>query len=361
MRHGVQLKDCLRLLIVSLTITVVSFVPGKVSAADSPESAARASGDVAQKPESPSKEQSSDSTKGSDKPVSKTSGGDFKFAWPLPSKVVVTETALKKGKTAKMRYNIILEKSKTDDDLVLRFENYEFLNLNGIDLTVPENRQRLGPALKQATALASLIPSLRIDKDGHAVDFVGMEQIVDHVVNLLPADNPQLRESMRTALKSPEMMQQVKEKTKDFWRIWVETWSNCQVGPGREQTLQVEIPVLGSSVVTPLRISNEGPAPDVPGSVKLTAQSVFEGSGAKKALGAMMSKLTAELPVQPGTKPMSPAMIKDFKRTQKFAVVTNPATLQPRQAMSEIITDLTIDDQKKTQIEKHDYQFDWSS
>lgn len=284
---------------------------------------------------------------------------EFKFAWPVPSRVTVTETTLKKGKTAKMRYDIVLAKS--GENLELRFENFQFLNLNGIDLTNAENRKQMGPVLTQITAMGGAIPSLSINSHGDVEDVIGVEKTMEQVIKMYPQSDPKQAASLSAAMRSPAVLASVKEKSKDFWRVWVETWLDFNLSPGQIRTVDTEIAAAGGTIKLPLKLHHEGLSAEAVNCVKLSARSVLEGENAKKALGDLMQALVAQIPTKPGVKPFSPSMIKSVKRTQDYIVVTNPQTLQPNSAKWETVTSLTVDDKSATQIEKHDYAFDWTS
>lgn len=287
---------------------------------------------------------------------------ELKFNWPVPARVTVTETALKKGQTAKLRYDIVLDKQKTGDDLELKFDNFQFLELNGMDLSAPETQALLGPTVAKLTALQGALPGLQIDKEGTAVDVIGIEGLTEKALSLLPNADPKMRESVEALMKSPEGIAQIKQKTKDFWRIWVETWVGCSLAPGQEKTFDTEVPFMnGKPVKVPLVIRNEGKVTDSPGNIQLTGLTTLQGEEATKAFAEMMQKMVAQIPLKEGVKPFSPDMVQELKRTTKFTVVTNPDTLQPKSARSEIVTDLTVEDKHKTDTEKHDYTFDWSA
>jgi hypothetical protein len=282
---------------------------------------------------------------------------ELKFGWPVPSRVTVTESAVKKGKTAKMRYDIVLSKQSKGENREVSFDKFQFLEIDGTDLSVPENREKLGPVLTQIIALGSLLPTLVINPQGGVEDITGIEACVENALKLLPAEDPNLSAFMR----SPDMIAQIKQKSVDFWRIWVETWLMCQAAPGKDATIETVIPIFGQTMNVPLTVHNDGPVADSGGDIRLTAQTVIEGESAKKAMQQMMMAMVSKIPVKEGVKPFSPDMIKSMKRTTKFVVITNPKTLQPRRAESESIIDIAIEDKQKTEIEKHEYVFDWST
>lgn len=280
---------------------------------------------------------------------------EIKFAWPVPSTVTVTEETLKKGQTGKMRYDIVMSKEKGGNNYELNFKNFEFLELQGLDLSDPENREKAGPGLKHATALGGMLPTLIIAPEGTVEDVVGMEKCVDSAVSILTSADPKLIE----VLKSPEMIAQMKQKSVDFWRVWVETWL---VAPedGKEKSIEMEVPMFGEmKVKAPLVVRNEGRAGESGGNVRLTAETVLAGEEARKALATMMQNMVAKLPVKEGVKPFSPDMVKSVKRVTTFTVVTNPKTLQPTKASSISNVEINIDDKSKSEIESHKYEFNW--
>lgn len=280
---------------------------------------------------------------------------EIKFAWPVPSTVTVTEETLKKGQTAKMRYDIVMTKPKNGKDYELNFKNFEILELQGLDLSLPVNREKAGPGLQLDTALGGMLPTLIIAPEGTVEDVVGMEKCIDSAASVLTSADPKLIEF----LKSPEMIAQMKQKSVDFWRVWVETWL---IAPdeGKEKSIEMEVPMFGDlKVKAPLVVRNEGGAGESGGNIRLTAETVLEGEEARKALATMMQSMVAKIPVKEGVKPFSPDMVKSVKRATTFTVVTNPKTLQPTKASSVSNVEVNIDDKSKSEIESHKYEFNW--
>ncbi|MBX3073222.1 hypothetical protein KF707_18440 [Candidatus Obscuribacterales bacterium] len=288
--------------------------------------------------------------------IQTASAEELKFAWPVPSRVTVTEETLKKGKTAKMRYDIVLNKQSSGDNYELNFDKFEFLAIEGTDLSIPENREQAGAVLKQATALGSMLPTLVITPKGNVVDVIGMEKCIDAATALLSSADPKVIE----LIKSPEMVEQMKQKSVDFWRVWVETWLTAPES-GKVNAYEMEVPIMGVKLQAPLTVRNEGSSKETGSDVKLIAETVLEGEKARQALATMMQNMVAKIPQKEGVKPFSPDMIKSMKRVTRFTVVTNPKTLQPRSASSDSLIDLAIEDKQRSEIEKHDYSFDWKS
>jgi hypothetical protein len=90
------------------------------------------------------------------------------------------------------------------------------------------------------------------------------------------------------------------------------------------------------------------------GFVKLTRESVLDGDDAKPSFDAWMAKVTA------ATGRTLPAT--GMRLVDRVAVVTDPATLRPKWVRREEQKILHLKDlPDKTEIERHEYQFDWSA
>lgn len=280
---------------------------------------------------------------------------NFKFAWTVPSRVTVTESVLKKGKKAKMQYDIVVQRHNTGNNLVVSFENYHFVELEGLDLKVDENRKRL----VKTEALAGILPSLVISPQGNVVDVTGVNEMIDKGIDLFPAaKDPKARATMLASLRAPESVALLKANVQEFWQVWVETWADLSVAPGKEETYQLANPATGKPSGTTMTIRNLGQPKDAPGKVKLSAQTVLQGPAAKQLLAEVLNSFA---PPDRSNPPVSPNLISNLKRTTALTVVTNPRTLQPDWAQSEVSTDCTIKGQQTNTLERHHYSFDWSA
>lgn len=288
-------------------------------------------------------------------------GPGLKFAWPVPSTVKVTETALKKGKTAKMRYDAELTRQESGKKLEMRIKNFEFVDLEGIDLTVAENREKLGPSLDQITAIKGMFPTLVIDQEGYVEDVAGIEEMIEGAAKLLKGLDEKQRQSIIAFMRSPQTLSQIKEDSARFWQVWVETWIALEPLKGKEQVYEGEIALLdGSTVKSELTLKYVGDSPSEKGCVDLTAYTLLDGEDAKKAMSATLQALMAQVKTPEGVMPLSIKEIKNMKRTTRFVVVTDPKTLQPKKAGYEVVTELEIADKKQSSVEKHEYLFDWN-
>lgn len=282
----------------------------------------------------------------------------LKFAWPVPSRVTVTETALKKGNRAKMRYDVVISKQKSGNNLILSFEKYRFIEIGGIDLTTPENRQRYASAMAKNEAIAGMLPSLVINPQGVVVDVTGVDEMIEKSVDLFPAaEDSKTRATMLASMRSPGAIAMMKSKVQEFWQVWVETWADLSVLPDKEETYELGDPTSGKPSGTTMTVRNLGT--DAPGKVKLSAQTVLQGAAAKTLLADLLKTLAP--PEGANVPPLSADVVSNIKRLTRFSVVTNPRTLQPDWAQSEVITDCTIKGEAKSNTERRDYTFDWAA
>lgn len=284
---------------------------------------------------------------------------DIKFKWPVPGSVAVQETILKKGKTAKVNYDISLQKDEQGKQLNLRYQNFKILELNGMDLSKEENKIANQKVVDMMTAVESAMPTVVIEPDGTAKDIIGLDQTIDKTLELLPSKSAEDLKSLREFLKSPQMENQIKQKSLEVWRLWVETWLNCAPAEGKEDSLDVEIPVGAATFISKVKVKNLGPSKEYPGCVKFAADGTFEGEEARKQFAEMMMQLVSRVPQKEGMKPFSKDMVQEVSRSTHLEVVIDPKTAQPKTASAHSDIHLKIDDKARDSVEQHDYVFDW--
>ncbi len=130
-------------------------------------------------------------------PITTRAAEAFKFDWPIPGRVQVTDTAFKKGKTAKTRYVLKISRMP-NGGAKIGFTDFEFLEFEGFDLESAVMRKHLAPVL----AMTKLIPSFKIDRAGNLLEVMGMEEAVEELLQL--EEDEAVRAQITKALKSPE-------------------------------------------------------------------------------------------------------------------------------------------------------------
>ncbi|MCW5824256.1 MAG: hypothetical protein KIT34_15735 [Cyanobacteria bacterium TGS_CYA1] len=282
-----------------------------------------------------------------------------KFGWPVPVSIAVDENVLKKGKEAKIHYDLVVEKDPKKNQINLQYHNFKILELDGIDLSKEENQKTNQKVIDMMTAVESAMPTLVIDACGKAQDVIGLDDTINKTLELLPMKNAEDLESLKTFLKSPVMEKQIKQKSLEVWRLWVETWLNCAPAEGNEDILEVEIPVGATTLISAIQVKNMGTVKEYPDCVKLVADGNFEGEEARKNFAEMMKQLADRIPKKEGVKPFTVDMVQEVSRKTHMEVVINPKTAQTQTALVESNTHMKINDKTKDALERHEYKFAW--
>jgi hypothetical protein len=276
---------------------------------------------------------------------------ELRFAWPVPSRVTVTERILKGGKRAVVRYDAVLS-ARQGGGYQLRTEGFQFLELDGRDLTkgAPPSE------LQAAAAVAGVIPTLLLSAEGDVVDVVGMEEAIENLVALVPQERG-LRDQMRKVWSQPAVAQTLKTKGASFWRVWVETWVGIEMAANEERSGVIREQLLSWSVDSAVTIRHRGPDARQKGAVRLELETVLEGEPFRKAMAGVLSQT---MPAVPETRGMDfDAMVKSARRVTLLEVVTDAATLRPYSARISQVVKLQLEDKQRDEHEEHEYSFAW--
>ncbi|HYO71285.1 MAG TPA: hypothetical protein VEU33_34920 [Archangium sp.] len=275
----------------------------------------------------------------------------LRFAWPAPSRVTVTERTLKKGKRAVMRYDAVLTARK-EGGHELKLDKFHFLERDGHDLT----KGPLSPEIKEATALASAIPTLVLSAEGQLVDMAGVEEMLERIYKMMPEDQ---REQMRAMFERPEMKEALKQKGGEFWTAWVGTWVGLELAAGEESsgTMQTQLP--SGPVDTVVTVRHRGPDAEHKGAVRLELESVLEGEPFRKAMVASIAQMLQAATPQDKEQPDVDAMVKSARRVSSAEVVMDAASMRPFSARRSEVSKLVVGDKESETIEEHEYSFVW--
>lgn len=275
----------------------------------------------------------------------------LRFAWPTPSRVTVTERTLKKGKRAVMRYEAVLSARK-EGGYELKLDKLQFLERDGRDLT----KGPLPPEIKQATALASAIPTLVLSAEGQVVDVVGMEEMLERIYKMMPEEE---REQVRALFSRPGMDQVMKQNAAEFWDAWVGAWVGLELAAGEERSGAMQVQLPTGAVESVVTVRHRGPDAEHKGAVRLEMESVLEGEPFRKAMVASIAQVLQSASPQGKEQPDVDAMVKSARRVNSAAVVMDTATMRPMSARKSEVSRLVIADKERDEIEEHDYTFVW--
>lgn len=165
----------------------------------------------------------------------------FKFNWPIPGRVQVTDTAFKKGKTAKTRYVLKISKMP-NGDAKIEFTDFELLEFEGLDLESAVIRKVLAPVI----AMAKLIPSFKIDRSGNLLEVMGMEEAIEALLQL--EEDEAVRAQIAKAIKSPKFAATMEATAASYWQQWVGYWIGLDLARGETRDGEQESTFLGVTV-----------------------------------------------------------------------------------------------------------------
>src|SRR5262249_42649689 len=136
----------------------------------------------------------------------------LRFGWPVPGRAAVTQVALKDGHTSTMRYDLTTRRSADGGRIEVRFERFQFIEVDGRDLRAPELRA----VREDLERMASMIPTLLVSPEGEFTGVEGMDEMIEGILarqrgqkKLDPAKTAQIEAFMR----SPEMKATLTQKS----------------------------------------------------------------------------------------------------------------------------------------------------
>ena len=276
----------------------------------------------------------------------------FKFNWPIPGRVQVTDTAFKKGKTGKTRY--VLEISRLPNDgAKVKFTDFEFLELEGLDLESAVVRKVLAPVL----TMAKLIPSFKIDRAGNLLEIMGMEEVIEELLKL--EEDESVRAQLTKALDSPEIAAAMEAAAASYWQQWVGYWIDLDLAGGEARDGEQESTFLGVTVTQSVTIKNLGESLNYPGKTHLKLEATAGGDALVQAAITALREAETRAGRDPNGIPVD--LVEQGEKSSIVELVTDVQTLMPVYVKTEeIVKAKPKGEALRTQIERHEYEFDWS-
>jgi hypothetical protein len=274
------------------------------------------------------------------------------FAWGVPCRVPVTVIGVKQGATVKSANDVVLELGADRSELRVRLEHFRFLEIDGVDVTIPARRKDVEPA----ELLAEVIPAIRVARTGEFLGVVDLEKAVTWLLEQ-PMFKAKIKDAdqLRKLLLSPQMLQAMQGEMAQIWRAWVSGWLDNRLGPGQTVELQQSM-IAAESFVVPTRLSHLGEVRGAPGLVRFRLENTVRGKPFASVAGGFLKELVANLATPPG----APVQIVDGERQEVDEVETDPTTLRPRHARYEVKVHAVFSDGKDTrQVQSRDTTFHW--
>ena len=276
----------------------------------------------------------------------------FKFDWPIPGRVQVTDTAFKEGKTGKTRY--VLKMSKMPDgNAKIEFTDFELREVEGLDLESAAIRKVLAPSM----AMAKLIPSFKVDRSGNLLEVIGMEEAIEKLLQL--EEDEAVRTQIAKALKSPKLAATMEATAASYWQQWVGYWIGLDLTRGETRDGEQESTFLGVTVDQSVIIKNLGESLNYPGKTHLKLEAVLGGEALVKAAITALREAETRMGRNPNGIPVD--LVEQGEKSLIVELVTDVQTLMPVYVETEEIVKLKPKGAElRTQIERHKYEFNWS-
>lgn len=280
----------------------------------------------------------------------------FRFAWPVPGKVTVTERVQKKGTAATIRYDVILA-PKEKGRIALQLTNFQLLDLGGQPLPAK------GPVRKQieeAVKAASALPTMFLSKDGELEEIGDLRPVIAAAVAASKTSGKE-RQQLTKLMQSPQVKAAMQQRAAEFWNLWVGMWAGGELEPERPRQLTLDTPLPNGSVLQqPLTIVHNGIA-GPPGHVRVSYETRLEGPANRQMLKAMVDGMLREAGAAAG-QPVPAELIEDIAMVGSGDLITDPSTLRPAYARSQRRLIVTMKGQPpQTLLEAHEYTFDWTA
>ena len=281
----------------------------------------------------------------------------LKFAWPVPSKVTVTERVFRPGAAVTTRYTASLERAGDGDDLKLRFADFEVVDFAGKKPDDPSVAARVAATVRMAS---KLMPDLLLGADGKVKDVVGIDAAIramlDDVEKGGTDEEKAWLPARRAQLESPEVKESMKREATKPWQAWVGEWAGRTMPDGEDVPARHCVRDLDGSERDAPAVLRRVASSEGAGLVTLTREAMLDGDDTKASLDAW---------VKAGTKAIGHAppegLFIGLQLVSRAAAVADAATLRPRRAMREdaCLVHRKGDADLVVELDRHEYAFEW--
>jgi len=271
----------------------------------------------------------------------------LRFGWPHEGQVEVREASLKQAATAEIAYTLRWRPDEADESFVIAYENYRFLSINGQAASTPA----VEAVVARIAPLMKAIPRMRISFAGQLVEFLGLDDVFEAVLDELPEDqrNSELEETMR----SPAARQLAATAATERWNVWVAGLIGMKTFVGDEWEADIET------------------ASNLPGQTLLAVQSFrclerFADAGADCVRLEMVTRFDPES-LKANTLAVAASLGNAFPpeaaeslhltRMDRVEGVWEIETLRPHR----VSTSTLVTSAGEERREEHTYEFDWGA
>lgn len=290
----------------------------------------------------------------------KKSGGDngkFTFKWECPGEVIITDEAVKKGKSAKLRYKLRLHRKEGETNLRLSWLDFEILEVEGRPVT-PIEKMMLTSMGVGKTMYSDFI----ISPEGIFLEVDNIEKTVDATVNLLQkaSRNPDALKDMEKMKHNEQLKEVMTNATKQLWMAWAEAWIGMDLDKGQVVRFEGKESVLSGMPGIRMRgkIENLGESSEYPGKVHLRITTEPDSKESLRFIAGFVKQFSSKQ-----LSPKEVEQMKDAALKCKSVVETiiDPYTLKPSRVFREKDIAVSAPGAGGAKMyESHTYHFEWA-
>ena len=275
---------------------------------------------------------------------------EIAFGWTTPCKVPIRQHVIRRepGEPSLIvTSHMFLQVEAHEDGLRGLLTDYTFDSVGGLAADDPEIADQI--ATLTATA-RSAMPFFVVDAKGHYQGLADVEETIEAVLDLV---EPEMRPQVEAAMRRPDTLRQIEVKAADYWKGWVELWTERPLTPGQSFARPSELVVYDARLRTDLIVTHRGTVVDAPNLRLFEARQTLEGA---EVTEAMMNRLRT-LAESTGGPPPPDDAVKSVRRHHLMQVVLDPNGAFPHRMRTETTT--AVDDLRRS--EATDWEFDWSA
>ncbi len=275
----------------------------------------------------------------------------LRFAWPSPGSVHVSEKTRKDGGASTIAYRLDWAPEAEGDAQLFTYREIELLELNGIDVKATEN-PILQQAVRQIQPSLQAMPGMRIGAAGELVEFVGLEEMVDKVVQMLrERQGDAFDEEIARRMRTPESQSLLVNGVAKRWYAWVGQLASVETFAGDEWLGEFAVPGIHPEETVAAdfsfhcveRFEHEGAD-----CVRIETQTVFDEDELRAATIAVLQSQGSAVDVEEFEAAV-------FSRVDRLEGIWELETLRPHC----VKTSEEIRTGSEERSEQHEYTFAW--
>ncbi|RKH11819.1 hypothetical protein D7V97_10215 [Corallococcus sp. CA053C] len=273
----------------------------------------------------------------------------FKFAWPVPSRVGITERVVSERETVTLKYDAVLTARKAGTGFELHFENLQQVEPDG----------RKDTADTKALVATFTKPTLVLSATGALTGLDEVDPALGRAVTVLePA--PEARESLRSRWDTPLFQTLLRDRAEDTWNAWVQTWSGVALAPGQERTQTVRIRHPNGPLEQRSTLHHRGAVAGTPGAVRLEWETALDGASYRQVIARSRELRCNTALVRNPSDPCAAEVLESASNMTTVELVTEPDTLRPRSVRTERTEAFTVKGQPPVlRRETRTFDFEW--